>query len=130
MQPAVPYHDIVTGDNIAYLAKPGWDYPTGWGTPDVANLFGDILMAKSPYWPWINNQPRAGGSPPGKPWYQVPHNKPLGAAAAPKASTLPSPARGMTAPTLPSPASGVGTVRAWAPSFMALVTGRLMTFLR
>jgi subtilase family serine protease len=31
------YHDITTGNDGYYSAGTGWDYPTGWGTPD-ANL--------------------------------------------------------------------------------------------
>jgi len=29
------YHDITTGSNGYYSAGAGWDYPTGWGTPDA-----------------------------------------------------------------------------------------------
>jgi subtilase family serine protease len=32
------YHDITTGNNGYYSAGSGWDYPTGWGTPDVYQL--------------------------------------------------------------------------------------------
>jgi subtilase family serine protease len=32
------YHDITSGSNGFFSAGPGWDYPTGLGTPD-ANLF-------------------------------------------------------------------------------------------
>ena len=34
-----PYTDITSGDNLFYHATPGWDYTTGWGTPN----FNDIL---------------------------------------------------------------------------------------
>jgi kumamolisin len=33
-----PFHDITTGSNLSDQAVPGWDYATGWGTPDVARL--------------------------------------------------------------------------------------------
>jgi kumamolisin len=33
-----PFHDITTGSNLNDQAVPGWDYATGWGTPDVARL--------------------------------------------------------------------------------------------
>ena len=46
--PFVPYHDIVNGNNLVYHTGQGWDYPTGWGTPDVATLVSDILVARSP----------------------------------------------------------------------------------
>jgi kumamolisin len=36
--PTSPFHDITTGSNLSDQAVPGWDYATGWGTPDVARL--------------------------------------------------------------------------------------------
>jgi kumamolisin len=36
--PNSPFHDITTGSNLSDQAGPGWDYATGWGTPDVARL--------------------------------------------------------------------------------------------
>jgi len=35
-----PYTDITRGDNLFYPATPGWDYATGWGSPN----FNDILQ--------------------------------------------------------------------------------------
>ena len=35
-----PYTDITVGDNLFYNATPGWDYTTGWGSPN----FNDILQ--------------------------------------------------------------------------------------
>jgi len=35
---ASAFHDITVGTNGRYLAGPGWDAVTGWGTPDVAQL--------------------------------------------------------------------------------------------
>jgi kumamolisin len=32
------FHDIRTGSNGRYRAKPGWNPVTGWGTPDVGSL--------------------------------------------------------------------------------------------
>jgi kumamolisin len=37
------FHDITTGSDMvpgptAYTAGPGWDFTTGWGTPNLANL--------------------------------------------------------------------------------------------
>jgi len=40
-----PFHDITQGDNLAYSAGPGWDYPTGLGTPnfiDIAHVLGAV----------------------------------------------------------------------------------------
>ena len=33
-----PFHDITIGDNRFYQAEPGWDFATGWGSPEVYNL--------------------------------------------------------------------------------------------
>ena len=35
-----PYNDITAGDNLFYSATTGWDYTTGWGSPN----FSDILQ--------------------------------------------------------------------------------------
>jgi kumamolisin len=36
--PAKPFHDITTGNNLAYDAAAGWDFATGWGSMDGAAL--------------------------------------------------------------------------------------------
>jgi pseudomonalisin len=36
------FYDITTGSNGLYLAEPGWDYVSGWGTPNVTNLTQDL----------------------------------------------------------------------------------------
>lgn len=41
-QPYPAFHDIVKGTNSYYAAVSGWDYATGWGSPDVANLVLDL----------------------------------------------------------------------------------------
>ncbi len=33
-----PYNDITVGDNLFYHATRGWDYVTGWGSPNFANI--------------------------------------------------------------------------------------------
>lgn len=33
-----PFHDVVLGGNRYYQAGPGWDFATGWGSPNVGNL--------------------------------------------------------------------------------------------
>lgn len=41
-----PFRDVTQGNNIAYKAGKGWDYPTGWGVPnfvDIARLLGAKL---------------------------------------------------------------------------------------
>jgi subtilase family serine protease len=40
------YHDITTGTDGYFSAGPGWDYPTGLGTPD-ANLFVGSFLGSS-----------------------------------------------------------------------------------
>jgi kumamolisin len=35
---ANPFHDVTTGNNLAYDAAPGWDFATGWGSMDGAAL--------------------------------------------------------------------------------------------
>lgn len=37
-------HDILHGSNLLYQCTPGWDYVTGFGTPDVANLVQDFAF--------------------------------------------------------------------------------------
>jgi subtilase family serine protease len=36
--PARPFHDVATGNNLAYDAGVGWDFATGWGSMDAAAL--------------------------------------------------------------------------------------------
>jgi subtilase family serine protease len=36
------FYDLQTGTNGAYQAGPGWDYVSGWGVPDLANLAADV----------------------------------------------------------------------------------------
>jgi subtilase family serine protease len=45
--PAKPFHDVTTGNNLAYDAGSGWDFATGWGSMDGAALDAAwILYAK------------------------------------------------------------------------------------
>ena len=37
------FHDVTMGGNLYYSATPGWDYATGWGTPDAAALIPALL---------------------------------------------------------------------------------------
>jgi kumamolisin len=37
------FHDITQGSNGPYNAGPGWDHPTGWGTPDAVQLLGHLV---------------------------------------------------------------------------------------
>lgn len=33
-----PYTDITAGNNLFYPATPGWDYATGWGSPNFSDI--------------------------------------------------------------------------------------------
>lgn len=37
------FRDVTIGGNLYYEAGPGWDYATGWGTPDAAVLIPALL---------------------------------------------------------------------------------------
>ncbi len=41
-----PFHDVISGNNLFYQAKAGWDFPTGWGSPNAATLI-DLLAFPS-----------------------------------------------------------------------------------
>ena len=41
------YHDIVSGNNGAYSAGPGWDACSGWGSPVGAQIAASISSAKA-----------------------------------------------------------------------------------
>lgn len=40
---ASSFHDITTGGNLYYPATTGWDFSTGWGTPDGSNVVRNLL---------------------------------------------------------------------------------------
>ena len=33
-----PFHDVTSGNNLGYIAAPGWDFATGWGSMDAVGL--------------------------------------------------------------------------------------------
>jgi kumamolisin len=41
--PAPAFNDVTRGNNLYYAATPGWDYTTGWGSPNGAGLVDDML---------------------------------------------------------------------------------------
>lgn len=41
------FYDITVGGNGLFVAGPGWDYTTGFGTPRVSGLIDDIAHAKA-----------------------------------------------------------------------------------
>lgn len=40
------FHDVAAGGNLYYPATPGWDFSTGWGTPDANVLAAEMLAAE------------------------------------------------------------------------------------
>ncbi|HEY7833625.1 MAG TPA: S53 family peptidase [Ktedonobacterales bacterium] len=40
------FHDVAAGGNLYYPATPGWDFSTGWGTPDASVLAAQMLAAE------------------------------------------------------------------------------------
>lgn len=38
-----PFHDVVDGGNLYYPATPGWDFSTGWGSPDGNTLVQQLI---------------------------------------------------------------------------------------
>ena len=123
-QTSPPFHDITTGNNLNYNATVGWDYPTGWGTPQVSNLIVDITQnPAAPLWVRRAVAAAAGGSPPpvGPPWYG---RSASAAGPAPQSVVAAPAATGPTAAVVPEP------VRRGAAWFMPEVAARLMTFLR
>lgn len=42
-RPNSPFNDVTQGGNRGYRATPGWDYATGWGSPDVAALADAVV---------------------------------------------------------------------------------------
>ena len=43
-EPYPAFHDVRTGGNRFYSAGPGWDFATGFGSPDVYNLARDLTQ--------------------------------------------------------------------------------------
>jgi subtilase family serine protease len=44
---AKPFFDITTGTNLGWPATRGWDFATGWGSPDVWNLAQDAVAYRA-----------------------------------------------------------------------------------
>jgi hypothetical protein len=49
------FHDITVGGNGLYAATPGWDYVSGFGSPNLTNLMRDIDGGTAP----VRNTPAA-----------------------------------------------------------------------
>ncbi|HEY7414066.1 MAG TPA: S53 family peptidase [Ktedonobacteraceae bacterium] len=37
-----PYYNVTHGDNLYYQASPGWNYPTGWGSPNITGFYAVV----------------------------------------------------------------------------------------
>jgi pseudomonalisin len=57
---AQDFHDITVGSNGLYAATPGWDYVSGFGSPNLANLMRDIDGRTTP----VNAAPPPAAPPP------------------------------------------------------------------
>jgi pseudomonalisin len=44
------FNDITSGSNGAFSAAAGWDKVTGWGTPNVANLYATVCPTGAEYY--------------------------------------------------------------------------------
>ncbi|HLJ66749.1 MAG TPA: S53 family peptidase [Chloroflexota bacterium] len=58
-----PFHDVVEGTNLYYPATPGWDFATGWGSPDGAGLLADLQSLPAPSTPAPSPTPRPTSTP-------------------------------------------------------------------
>jgi kumamolisin len=41
--PAAAFHDVKRGENLYYPAGSGWDFASGWGSPNAAGLVDDLV---------------------------------------------------------------------------------------
>lgn len=39
-----PYNDVTQGSNLYYPATTGWDYATGWGSPNLPDFYNTLLQ--------------------------------------------------------------------------------------
>lgn len=72
------FHDIKDGNNaldsdLGFKARPGFDVPTGLGTPDVANLISDLALAPAGNPSFDDLDPSLGGPRGHGPGHGRPH---------------------------------------------------------
>src|SRR5258708_32368903 len=60
--PAKPFHDVTTGNNLAYDAAVGWDFATGWGSMDAAALDAAWILYIKGAGSWKTEVPTADGA--------------------------------------------------------------------
>lgn len=42
--PGKAFHNVTAGNNLYYPATPGWNFATGWGSPDASALVSDLIV--------------------------------------------------------------------------------------
>lgn len=42
-----PYFDVTQGDNLGFKTGPGWDFATGWGTPNLVDFYNVLANVAS-----------------------------------------------------------------------------------
>ena len=127
-QLALPFHDVITGNNLNYNATVSWDYPTGWGTPQVSSLITDIVQQTASLWVRRAAGASAGGTPaaPPRQWFGAP------AVQFPSTAGRSSIAPPSLAANSSSPAPRAGEERVgatWAARFMPDAIARLTGWL-
>jgi len=85
------FHDITSGDNLYYSAGPGWDFTTGWGSPDAAVLIDSLRTYAAP--PPPTPEPTATATPTVTPTFTpIPSATPLPTSTpAPTVTATPAP---------------------------------------
>jgi subtilase family serine protease len=58
-----PFHDVVSGTNLYYISKTGWDFTTGWGSPDATNLVLALEFPLGTPTPTTTDPPADTGTP-------------------------------------------------------------------
>ena len=108
VQPYPPYHDITAGDNLLYPATPGWDYATGWGSPDAWNFARDAIAYLGGAAPATGTPLFAtpGGSPTATPSPTTTATITATRSATPKPIATTTPSAGRTPPATGTPTCG------------------------
>ena len=137
-QSALPFHDTTSGTNPygPYSPTAGWDYSTGWGTPDAGNLIPELLAINFPLRPWVPiAQAGNTGAPPPKPrptWFSIPRQHALGLYPARGAGAVPAIRDFSSASAGPSLAASQASlshsISSWASWFVPQAIERLMRF--
>jgi pseudomonalisin len=49
LHPAM-FNDVTSGNNTGYNAAAGWDFVTGWGTPNISNMYAAVCPTNAAYY--------------------------------------------------------------------------------